>query len=232
MTLGADLDHTAFAVDDALAWARTLRRELGAAPLTGEQLTEFRYLQLRVGDEPAGACIELLDAAGPGFLRRFLDRRGAGPHHLTFTVPDLRAAVGAARDAGLTVVGEDYAHPSWCEAFLAPDTVHGVVVQLAQTDGSFGSDTPWWAPVWEETPLRAARLGATRLGSTDLAASRRLFGDLLGADVRDVSDGLECRWPGGVVRVDPSELPGVTGMDLTDGPPDGIAIGPSRLAAP
>ena len=44
-----DLDHTSFAVHDALAWARRLRRELGATPIAGETLTEFRYVLLHVG---------------------------------------------------------------------------------------------------------------------------------------------------------------------------------------
>jgi hypothetical protein len=85
-----DLDHTSFAVDDALAWARRLRRDLGATPIAGEVLPAFRYVLLYVGTVTSGARIELLDPVGDGFLTRFLERHGTGPHHLTFTVPDLR----------------------------------------------------------------------------------------------------------------------------------------------
>ena len=175
-----DLDHTAYAVHDALASARRLRTELGAVPVVGEVLPEFRYLQLWVGDDGGGATLELLEPAGPGFLTRFLERHGEGPHHLTFTVPDLRAAVGRVRDLGLTVVGEVYGDPVWQEAFVVPDAVHGCVVQLAQTEGELPDEPEWWAPATEAPLGVPARLGATHLGSSDLAATQRLFGDVLG----------------------------------------------------
>jgi catechol 2,3-dioxygenase-like lactoylglutathione lyase family enzyme len=178
VTGSIDLDHTSFAVDDALARARRLRRDLGAVPIAGEVLPEFRYLLLYVGTATSGARIELLDPAGDGFLSRFLASRGPGPHHLTFTVPDLHTAVAGARELGAGVVGEDYRHAPWREAFLVPDDRHGVVVQLAQTDlaypspdellatvqrdtaafpSSSGAVEPhWWAPVWDTEPVGAA----------------------------------------------------------------------------
>jgi catechol 2,3-dioxygenase-like lactoylglutathione lyase family enzyme len=247
-----DLDHTSFAVDDALAWARRLRRDLGAVPVAGEVLPEFRYLLLYVGTATSGARIELLEPAGDGFLSRFLARHGPGPHHLTFTVPDLRAAVAAARGLGATVVGEDYRHASWREAFLVPDDRHGVVVQLAQTDfvyptpaellatderdplafpSSAGAVEPhWWAPVWDTEPAGATILGATHLVSTDLAHTRDLFGGLLDAGVTEVEDGLLLTWPSGAVRVHRGDRPGVLGMDLAGAHP--VHIGDAVLGAP
>lgn len=100
---GVDLDHTSFAVHDAMAWAHRLRRELGATPIAGETLPEFRYLLLHVGTAERGARLELIEPASSGFVTRFLQRRGEGPHHLTFTVPDLREATARARGLGFTV---------------------------------------------------------------------------------------------------------------------------------
>jgi catechol 2,3-dioxygenase-like lactoylglutathione lyase family enzyme len=246
-----DLDHTSFAVDDALAWARRLRRELGATPVAGEVLAEFRYLLLYVGTSEDGARLELLDPTGAGFLTRFLTRHGAGPHHLTFTVPDLRKTVAGARELGATVVGEDYRHPSWQEAFLVPDAAHGVVVQLAQTDlvyptpaelltspardthvfpSSYGASEPlWWTELWDTAPQGSATLGATRLASTDLDRSRSLFGGLLGAVVSEGAESLTASWPSGSIRVHRAERPGVVGMDLAGGPPGGVRIGDAVL---
>ena len=108
------------------------------------------------------------------------------------------------RALGLQVTGEDYSHASWQEAFIAPDAVHGVVIQLAQSDASYPSpaelltttardldsypssagatDKTWWTPVWEEaTPEATAVAGATVLASSDLDLSRRLFAGVLGA---------------------------------------------------
>lgn len=116
-----DLDHTSFAVHNALEWGMRLRRDLGATPIIGEALSEFRYLLLYLGSAAQGARIELIEPTGPGFLQRNLEKRGEGPHHITFTVPDVGVAVAAARSLGLTVVGEHYEHPPWREAFIMPD---------------------------------------------------------------------------------------------------------------
>jgi catechol 2,3-dioxygenase-like lactoylglutathione lyase family enzyme len=253
VTVPIDLDHTSFAVEDAVAWAGMLRREIGAVPVAGEVLAGFRYLLLYVGTAQSGARLELLQPTGDGFLRRFLDKHGAGPHHLTFTVPDLRAAVADARALGATVVGEDYSHPSWREAFLVPDQTHGVVIQVAETDivypspaqltataGRHGWSFPsaydasqpaWWEAAWDVARGPAATLGATRLGSTDLRRTRALFGGLLGADVTDRGDALELRWPSGTVVAHQADRPGVVGMDLEGGPAGGLRIGPALLGA-
>jgi catechol 2,3-dioxygenase-like lactoylglutathione lyase family enzyme len=251
VTAPIDLDHTSFAVDDALAWARRLRRSCGATPVAGEVLAEFRYLLLYVGTAESGARMELLEPVGDGFLTRFLERHGTGPHHITFTVPDLRVAVAGARELGATVVGEDYRHPSWQEAFLVPDAAHGVVIQLAQTDlvyptpsqllagqsrdthmfpSSYGASEPlWWAALWDTEPVGEATLGATRLASTDLDRSRALFGGLLGATVSEDAGSLTLTWPGGSIRVHRADRPGVVGMDLVGGPPGGVRIGDAVL---
>lgn len=257
---GFDLDHTSFAVRDGLEWGRRLRSELGAVPIVGEGLAEFRYLVLYVGSTSEGSRIELIEPTGAGFLTRFLDDHGEGPHHITITVPDLRAAVEKARALGLTVVGERYGNPAWQEAFIAPDPVHRTVIQLAESTLAYpaaeellrtqdrdlssmptvegATDRLWWIPLWD-TPRSGApaRMGATLLGSSDLSRSRRLFEDVLGATVRedsgsDVDNGaITFGWPSGAIRVHPSERPGITGIDVVGGPPAGLEIGPVRLGA-
>jgi catechol 2,3-dioxygenase-like lactoylglutathione lyase family enzyme len=244
---GVAMDHTSFAVHDAMAWARRLRRELGATPVAGEVLPEFRYLLLHVGTADEGGRLELLEPTGPGFLTRFLAARGEAPHHVTFTVPDLRAAVADVRSLGLAVVGEDLDHPPWREAFVAPERTHGVVVQLAQSDRAYptpaellatrerdpaalpstrGAVQPlWWTALWDTPAGAPARLGATRLASRDLDLSRRLFGDVLGGTAEDGERDVTFSWPGGSLRVGAGETPGVTGVDLSGGPAGGLRIG-------
>ncbi len=253
MTTLIDLDHTSFGVEDAVSWAGTLRREMGAVPVAGEALGEFRYLLLYVGTARSGARVELLEPNGDGFLRRFLDKHGTGPHHLTFTVPDLRTAVAEAKALGATVVGEDYSHHSWREAFLMPDEAHGVVIQLAETDIVYpspveltatddrhgwtfpstydASEPAWWEAAWDVARGPAATLGATRLASTDLRRTRSLFGGLLRADVTERGDALELRWASGTVVAHRADRAGVVGMDLEGGPTGGLHIGPALLGA-
>lgn len=236
---GVDLDHTSFAVHDAMSWARHLRRELGATPIIGEVLEEFRYLLLYVGSVDEGARMELLEPAEPGFLTRYLANRGEGPHHVTFTVPDLRAAVARVRSLGSTVVGESYEHPAWREAFIPPDSKHGMVIQLAQSDQVYPSvdellatrtrDTTsfpsvsgaveplWWTSLWETPSGPTIRLGRTHLVSTDLAFSRSLFEGVLGGFPRVGKDYLDFSWPSGSVRVHAGDSPGVLGMSMRGG---------------
>lgn len=249
-----DLDHTSFAVRDGLAWARRLRRELGAVPVAGERVGEaFRWVQLWVGTADEGGVLELLEPAADGFLTRFLDARGEGPHHLTFKVSDLRDVVGQVRDLGLTVTGEDYDHPEWLEAFVAPDRTHGTVVQLAQTNLAYpppsellatrerahaaapstahAGEPDWWVPMWDAEPLRQARVGATHLVSTDLDLTRRLFGDVLEGAVEAHDDGLRLTWPSGSVAVSRGERAGVVEVDVVDGPDEPLDIGGVRLSS-
>lgn len=172
--------------------------------------------------------------------------------HRLFTVPDLADAVRRVRALGLTVTGESYDHVSWREAFIVPERTHGTVLQLAQSElaypapaellatrdrnpdmypSSQGAGDPWWwEPLWDTGPESQARLGATRLGSTDLDASRRLFRGVLGARLTEEQDGtLRFAWPSGSVLVHRANRPGITGMTLEDGPPAGLRIGSASL---
>jgi catechol 2,3-dioxygenase-like lactoylglutathione lyase family enzyme len=249
-----DLDHTSFAVHDALSWARRLRADLGATPIFGEVLTEFRYLLLYIGNADAGARLELMEPCARGFLDRYLAKHGEGPHHLTFTVPDLARAVADVKSLGLTVVGESYEHPPWREAFIVPDACHRVVVQLAQSDRIYpapaelirtqvrdparfpsspgGTNPEWWTSLWQTPVGSSARLGTTHLGSADLAFSRRLFEDALRARTEKGPCYLEFFWPSGSVRVHVSDRPGVTGMLLRDSVRGAIRIGSATLGSP
>lgn len=227
-----DLDHTSFAVTDALSLAERLRRELGAVPIAGEVLSEFRYLLLYAGTVETGARIELLEPTGPGFLTRFLETAGEGPHHITITVPDLAEAVRRTRELGLKVVGESYEHPGWREAFVMPDDVHGTVIQLASSDKSYPSpaelhasrerdmsampavagatDQSWWTSLWDTEPAdHNGWLGATHVVSGDLSLSRELFSSVLGGRLEEREDGFRVVWPSGAIQVRAGEPVGV-----------------------
>ena len=75
--------------------------ELGGAPFAAGPGLGFRFWQLAFA---RGGLIEVLEPDGPpdGFLHRFLAARGPGIHHVTFKVPDLRAADRSAPRASAT----------------------------------------------------------------------------------------------------------------------------------
>ncbi len=140
------LDHTAIAVRSIEAALPLYRDVLGGDPQELSQHPEkgFQALTLRY---PHGGGIELLAPAGEdSFVQKFLDRRGEGVHHITFMVADLRTAVADARAAGLRVVDEDYADPTWQEAFITPRSAHGTIVQLAQSTLDLDARREHWPP--------------------------------------------------------------------------------------
>ena len=83
----------------------------------------------------AAGNVELM-APTPGstFFDRFFaatEGRG-GMHHVTFTVPDLAAAVAVLDARGIRTFGLSYDPDIWSEVFLHPRDNGGVLVQLAQ----------------------------------------------------------------------------------------------------
>ena len=235
----AVLDHVAVAVerwDDA--WSRYVG-ELGGEWVSGGESIGFAPGQLRFAN---GMRLEVLAPHAVDrndFLRRFLDSHGPGPHHLTFKVPDLAAALAEAEGAGFDPVGIDLRDPDWKEAFLHPKQARGVVVQLAEARGEWSSPPPAGLPARAE-PASLDHVAHAVAGLDD---GLTLFADLLGGEEqgRGRDEGarwVDLAWPGaGRIRVvaptsssSPvtAALAGRTGRvfalaftvpSLTDGPP-------------
>lgn len=127
------------------------------------------------------------DPADPEFLTRFLDSYGPGPHHLTFEVDDLEAAVARLREGGHEPFMERDDGPHWHEVILHPLRSHGIVVQVVQrTATPMGDDPPEGFPSADyDQPV--ASLGRVVHAVADLDSALALFRDVLGG--REVSSG-------------------------------------------
>ena len=196
---GADLDHIALAAETRPELEVRYAGELGGKPLAAGLGPGFRWAQLVYAN---GMVVEMLDpdrVEHNDFLRRFLDRSGPGPHHLTFKVPDFGAALEAARVAGYHPVGIDESDPHWKEAFLHPKDAPGVVVQLAESHEPIEDLDPTFFPI-----TRLAHVGHAVAAMDE---GMRLFAGLLGAETVEEGkeDGYvwrELGWPGpGRVRL-------------------------------
>jgi len=208
------LDHVAVAMEHrTLGWPRYVR-DLPGEWLGGGGTAGFWSEQIQYAN---GMKVELLhpaDVESNDFLRRFLDRNGPGPHHLTFKVKDIGAALAEAEAAGYPPVGVNLENPGWQEAFLHPKSAPGIVVQLAQSSYD-DDDDDWGTPESPDLPAPRTTERATLVRVTHAVASldagTRLFVDLLAGEELDRGkdeDGswIDLAWPGpGRIRlVEPS----------------------------
>lgn len=144
----------------------------------------YGWTQLRFAN---GFIVEGLNpepADGNDFLQRFLDRSGAGPHHLTFHVEDLDTAVEVLDAAGYEPIVSDTAARDWRQAVLHPARAHGIVVQVVRPGPAPAEppDEPEGFPeIGYDHPVAA--LGRVVHAVADLPAALGLFRDTLGGRV-------------------------------------------------
>ena len=192
---GCDFDHVAIAVEQrADAWPRFLK-DLGGTWFSHGPGHGFAFCQLVYANDMR---VEILKPDGVehnDFLRRFLDRNGAGPHHLTFKVPDVEAAIARAEAAGYPPVGVNLDSPEWKEAFLHPKHSLGVVVQLAQEAESPTGDWRTSPPHGLPAPTRpAASLLHVGHAVASIADGKHLFEQLLGGSPTGEGSDDSVRW--------------------------------------
>jgi methylmalonyl-CoA/ethylmalonyl-CoA epimerase len=198
---GIHLDHVAVAMEDRRTGRARYAAELGGAWVGGGPDPGFWSEQVRFANGMKVEILEPLDVEDNDFLRRFLDRNGPGPHHLTFKVTDLAAALGEVEAAGYRPVGVNLESEGWKEAFLHPKDAPGVVVQLAQSSesGDWGIPLPDDYPEVTREPAVLERV-THAVASIDVGL--HLFADLLaGEDVGRGADEagrwVDLAWAGG-----------------------------------
>ncbi len=212
MTTNFDLDHVALAVHDVAPTMNQLIGGLGGTLLSGGDASGFRAMQIRMGDLTKGMTVELLEPWNldrSDFLARFLARRGEGPHHLTFKVPNLETELNRLADLGFRLVGVDLSNPMWREAFLHPRDSHGTVIQIAESEvwrielawESARAGEPVGHRWWPTPPARedvSAVLERVVIESPGVQTTAGFFIEVLGATVAaNETDCVELAWPGG-----------------------------------
>jgi catechol 2,3-dioxygenase-like lactoylglutathione lyase family enzyme len=204
------LDHLALAAEDAWDNFDRYAGDLGGQFVSGAVDPGFYWGQVRFAN---GMRVELLEPDHPeqfDFLRRFLDRNGPGPHHITVKVPDLDATVATATGLGYTIASRNEGD-TWREAFLHPKSSHGIVVQLTEVPGTeLGVDDDGSEDPDLRAPLAGMVPGRRKEPATlerlvhlvaDLDRATELFDQVLGAST--VGEGefalgtaRDMTWPG------------------------------------
>jgi hypothetical protein len=195
-----DLDHVALAFEDRRPGQARYAGELGGRWRGGGADPGFWSEQVEYANGMKVELLEPLNVEQNDFLRRFLDRNGPGPHHLTFKVKDIRTALTHVEEAGYRPVSVNLDNEHWKEAFLHPKDAPGVVVQLAQSSES----GDWGVPIPDGYPSPAgptATLDRVVHAVAALDVGTRLFADLLrGQEIARGEDEagrwIDLRWPG------------------------------------
>jgi methylmalonyl-CoA/ethylmalonyl-CoA epimerase len=126
------IDHVSIAVrDQAKAKAFFIDvlggKNLFEAPVPSQK---YRWTTIELG---TSCFIELI---GPlekdGFVQKFLDHRGEGPHHITIQVNDLQKVHRKLEENGIPTFGLAEPFPGWKEMYIHPKHAFGTLIQFAE----------------------------------------------------------------------------------------------------
>jgi methylmalonyl-CoA epimerase len=132
------IDHVGVAVEDIDA-ALPFYRDVLQMPLVHRETVEEQGVHAALLDVGDGH-VELIAPIGPDTgVARFLERRGAGLHHVAYRVADVEATLSALVEAGVRLIDE---RPRTGirgsrVAFLHPSSTGGVLTEIVQpSEGS------------------------------------------------------------------------------------------------
>jgi len=123
------LHHVAIAHDDDPTCENALSSLIGP-PTHAEEGPGFLERMYELGP----TSVQTLEATGDGVVRRFLDTRGPGLHHIAFEVDAIDPALADLDERGVRLIDRE-ARPGGMGtriAFLHPATFGGVLVELVE----------------------------------------------------------------------------------------------------
>jgi methylmalonyl-CoA epimerase len=128
-----DIDHVGIAVSDLEAAVEHYRRAFGVEPVHRERVADqgVEEVLFRVGT----SYIQLLGALGPQTpVGRFLERHGAGVHHIAYRVDDVAAMLEHLKAEGVRLIDQAPRPGSrgTTIAFVHPLDMGGVLVELVR----------------------------------------------------------------------------------------------------
>ncbi|MGB8507117.1 MAG: methylmalonyl-CoA epimerase [Pyrinomonadaceae bacterium] len=131
------IEHIGIATPDLDEALKFWRDALGLEVVHTEEVAEQG---VRVAMLPAGEPrIELLEPTGPDSpVARFLEKRGAGIHHIAVRVEDIRASLARLKEGGARLIDETprVGAGNCLVAFVHPASVGGVLLELVEHTSS------------------------------------------------------------------------------------------------
>ena len=131
--LSFEMDHLGIAVE-SLEKGEMFYRAMGFGPMQVEDAPSERVRVgfLRLQNQ---SNIELLEPTSPNSpIRKFLDKRGPGIHHVCLRVTDIDSALRRLKEQGVRLIDhEAKAGAHGCRvAFIHPSAAGGVLIELSQ----------------------------------------------------------------------------------------------------
>ena len=128
-----NLDHIGIAVTELAPVIENIRTAFGTEPTYEETLPDqkVRIAGYRIG----GTCIEYFEPASEDSpIKKFLEKRGNGIHHLAFRVENLEAKLAELQNSGYRLI--DALPRKGAEgkkiAFLHPESFNGILIELCE----------------------------------------------------------------------------------------------------
>ena len=127
------INHIGIAVTSLEAALPFYRDNLGMAFAGIEDVAEqkVRVAMLQIGESK----IELLEpTSGDSPVARFIEKNGAGIHHIAYEVADIEAAIAKLLSGGARMIDEKPRHGAHGAriAFIHPKSSNGVLTELCQ----------------------------------------------------------------------------------------------------
>jgi methylmalonyl-CoA epimerase len=129
----AVLDHVGIAVSDLQASLAFFKDVLGLHVESSEEIASQRVRATFVNT--GQSTLEMLEATAPDSpIAKFVEKRGAGMHHMALRVDDIEAALAHLRARGIKLIDEKPrpGAEGALVAFIHPSAAHGVLVELKQ----------------------------------------------------------------------------------------------------
>jgi methylmalonyl-CoA epimerase len=128
---GTTIAHVGLAVPSSAALRPLLHDILGLPEVPLADSDGARI----AGYSAGGALVEVLEPAAPGTpIAKFVEKRGAGIHHLCLAVDDLDDALQRCRAAGIIVIDPEPRRGAEGKrvAFLHPKSTAGILIELSE----------------------------------------------------------------------------------------------------
>jgi len=187
------IDQISIAVRDLERAKTFFIEDLGGRELYSQPFPEQKYRWTLI--ELGTSCfIELVDPLEKdGFLHRFLETRGEGPHHITIHVDDIQKTVQTLEERRIPTFGFSESLPGWKEVLIHPKDAFGTLIQFA-----------------EFNPLDWIEPGYIPPSYQEFAPLPKLASGQNGIEIRRVQTAegpqVEMRQDGQVIRIPPSHL--------------------------